>query len=576
MEPMDVEAPAKAPPKPACPPPTHPAGPFGGTGQVFNVPASLPINGTQSPFQAKSMSAAPSTVSPTYLQAMPACGAASPFAKVQSKDAIVASPFNVGPNANVFAKSLPPQRISLTIPKAEPRRPKDDLMSASSLPNQSPAPMASPAVDVTSFAVIPESMGSLTPSYPAALFGGLSADDEHVTVWEPRTGKTVAGNAAPYRRNLSTWLETHQGWEEKADELKSSKRRAAARRSKQAATCFASLCAFPIAQRLSEDALKKFEDSKAPTPTTSLSDWSPDDYVRLQEILFRVGRDGHAKQREKLPVPVDSWDRVLQNLGVNKKPTDVLYLTHHMLQFGIHKSKHELMAVGGNGNTNAPTSAIGIPGRTETTPGLNSPASASYGSFDQSAAWRGPGSFGAASSLPTMASGGLSAITNSFRTPKEPRITVWHPDTGKTISGNAAPCRRNLEAWMAQHPGWLPKAETQLSSSRRTRNKKGRPMSVPSTGIAMYGSNGTPHSYGRNSPEDDAIQGLLGLGSAGSFNSVGGGASLLMASGIGKRTQSVRQKKALTSSVSSSSAGDPEDTDTSDDEDVEEPMKMET
>ncbi len=328
-------------------------------------------------------------------------------------------------------------------------------MSSSPLPNDSSSSTTSNPIDPSAYTNIPESLQSLTPSYPAALFGGLSADDEHVTVWEPRTGKTVAGNAAPYRRNLSTWLETHKGWEEKADELKSSKRRAAARRSKQAATWFASLCAFPIAKTLSDDALKRFQDSKAPTPSESLSDWSADDYVRLQEVLFRVGRDGHVKQREDLPLATDRWDRVVQNLGSNKKPTDVLYLSHHMLQFGIQKTMHELNVASGNGNVSGASSAIGIPGRSENTPGMNSPASASYGSYEQSMAWRGPGSFGA-NSLPSMGSGGLSAITNSFRTPKEPRITVWHPDTGKTISGNAAPCRRNLDAWMAQHPAGCP------------------------------------------------------------------------------------------------------------------------
>ncbi|KAK1868834.1 hypothetical protein I4F81_011316 [Pyropia yezoensis] len=165
--------------------------------------------------------------------------------------------------------------------------------------------------------------GVAASSAPAA-FSMLTAspgiDDEHVTVWEPATGKTVAGNAAPYRRNLSTWLLTHDGWEEKADELKSSKRRSAARRAKAAAASFSNL----------------------------------------------------------------------------------------------------------------------------------SPLS---------------------SSVPT-GNDFLGGLAGGFRTAREPRVTVWEPATGRTLSGNAAPCRRNLGAWMTSHPGWLPKAEEQLSSSRRARNRK--------------------------------------------------------------------------------------------------------
>ncbi len=101
-------------------------------------------------------------------------------------------------------------------------------------------------------------------------------------------------------------------------------------------------------------------------------------------------------------------------------------------------------------------------------------------------------------------------------------------------------------------------------------------MSVPTGNMAplaipIGNGVGAPSSLDGHSPVFvDAVHGLLGLGDpSGSFNSVGGGGSLLMASGIGKRSQSMRggpKKSALTSSVSSSSAGE-NDTDTSDDED---------
>lgn len=434
---------------------------------------------------------------------------------------------------------------------------------------QAPPPMASPpSLNLAALPAIPDSLPNLTPSYPAALFGGLSADDEHVTVWEPATGKTVAGNAAPYRRNLTQWLQTHQGWEEKADELKSSKRRAAARRSKTAATNFAALCAFPVAKCLAKDALRKFRDANVETPVKSLSEWSPEDYVRLQEILFRVAQEAHSKcanhELPNLQVPLapDCWKRVAQHVGANKRKTDVVYLAHHILEFGIQKSMHELSVAAANRQSSA-TGAIGIPARSDSSLAMHSPGAQSIGSVD---GWRGPRSFGA-NSLPSMASGGLSAITNSFRTPKEPRITVWHPDTGKTISGNAAPCRRNLDTWMAQHPGWVPKSETQLSSARRSRNKKSRPMSVPNTGAIAISGGSSSLGGGGQSPFFDAVQGLLGLGvSAGSYNSSSG---VLCGGGIGKRPRTTAaggKKGAVTSSISSSSGGE-NDSDSSDDED---------
>lgn len=467
-----------------------------------------------------------------------------------------------------------------------------------------------PPFDPSSYTSIPDSLPDLTPSYPAALFGGLSSDDEHVTVWEPKTGKTVAGNAAPYRRNLVQWLGSHQGWEEKADELKSSKRRAAARKSKSAAVNFASLCAFPIAKLIATHALRKFKEAGVGNPGKSLSSWSPEDYVRLQEILFRVAQEAYAAHYPKSNdhinsntnvdmLPHDCWERVAQHIGGNnKKATDIVYLAHHMLEFGIQKTAFELDAAhngknhnhndndNNNNNSSSATSPgggvreIGIPGRgngnnINNNSNNNNNSGSAPGSYDSG--WRAPGSFGALS-LPNMGSEGLSAITNSFRTPKEPRITVWHPETGKTISGNAAPCRRNLETWMKQHPGWQPKAETQLSSARRSRAKKnssnsnGRPMSVPINtprGRQYYynvNSNINNNSMEDASPQLEAAHGLLGLSTSfGSYNSNNG----LLGKGNDIRNRnSNSSKKIQISSVSSSGADDGEDEgDSTEDED---------
>lgn len=65
--------------------------------------------------------------------------------------------------------------------------------------------------------------------------------------------------------------------------------------------------------------------------------------------------------------------------------------------------------------------------------------------------------------------GGASVPEANFAFPREPRVTVWEPDTGRTVSGNAAPCKRNVAAWIAAHPGWEVKRDEQLSASRRAK-----------------------------------------------------------------------------------------------------------
>ena len=203
-------------------------------------------------------------------------------------------------------------------------------------------------------------------------------------------------------------------------------------------------------------------------------------------------------------VDPEPWSNIVAHVGGNKKEEDVLYVAHHMLQKGVQKSERELQVEtsGGAGELSAGSSAAkSTPGRT----GVHLFGAPAFGSFDNSSGICAPQSFGSAS-LPNMPlSSATSLFERSFRTPKEPRITVWHPDTGKTISGNAAPCRRNLEAWMAQHPGWRPKGEDQLSSSRRTRGRKSRPTNISSVSHS-------PSSFEAESPiVVDAVQGLLGL-----------------------------------------------------------------
>eukprot|EP00178_Gracilaria_changii_P005289 TRINITY_DN1867_c0_g1_i1.p1 TRINITY_DN1867_c0_g1~~TRINITY_DN1867_c0_g1_i1.p1 ORF type:complete len:503 (+),score=117.86 TRINITY_DN1867_c0_g1_i1:136-1509(+) len=372
--------------------------------------------------------------------------------------------------------------------------------------HRAPSPSAA-ALDPSPTAPMPRSLPHLSPSYPASLFGSLSPEDEHVTVWEPLTGKTVAGNAAPYRRNLRAWLDAHPGWEEKADELKSSKRRSAARRARAAAQSFSVLCCYPVAAFLADDAAKRLHElhgvdahSQSVPACDDVVTWSADDFVRLQEALFTLAQHCHTVACAPHAIDAQRWNKVLAAVGAPKTEGSILYCTLHLLKRGMAKHGGQLLAVG-------------------------SPASVS--SYDV-----------------MHAELGAALIERSFRTPREPRVTVWNPVNGRTISGNAAPCRRNLRAWMQQHPGWVPKEEGQLSSSRRNRNRK------------VIGSRS--QRLASSAPEsaifNDALEGLLELSQSSC-------ATVLMTDEEGGK------KIALTSSVSSSS-GD-EDEEMEEDDEVE-------
>lgn len=426
-----------------------------------------------------------------------------------------------------------------------------------------------------STAALPQSLPNLSPSFPATLFGGLSADDEHVTVWEPNTGKTVAGNAAPYRRNLAAWLGAHPGWEEKADELKSSKRRSAARRSRAAADAFAVLCCYPVATFLANEAagyLGALGDGDHCNEEAMMT-WTNDDFVRLQEALFRLGQEIHGQVSKSNGVSERQWSQVSAQIGGGKLQGAVVYCAHHMLTRGIAKSRKEIVAAGGGGITQGMFGGMVVTGmrgdfRVGSPGSVGSHDMGGLGIIDNV----GP------SSLPTIQVGlGASFLEKSFRAPREPRVTVWNPSNGRTISGNAAPCRRNLEAWMKQHPGWLPKEEGQLSSSRRNRgrNVKVRPSSLP-TGPEVVGGGASvepesPHFH-------DALQGLLCLSRSPSvgispLNSLtvdgqledasarvdgemGSGVRLSRMESVERGGDVGEKKMGLTSSVSSSSADD--------------------
>lgn len=321
---------------------------------------------------------------------------------------------------------------------------------------------------------MPDFIPNLSPSYPATLFGGLSPDDEHVTVWEPSTGKTVAGNAAPYRRNLTSWLDAHPGWEEKADELKSSKRRSAARRSRVAAQAFAAVCCYPVATFLAADAAARLNLIMASNPNLDADkiQWNMEDFVRLQECLSRLAQQVHKISCNVTHLDSTRWANITRELGESKDEGTVVLCSYHMLSRGAEKSLAEIPTIRATlpaqvgsvmERSILPSSVIGSP---------QSPA-------DLTATTAHPFIPGQAISAPNTSMNAALVLERSFRAPREPRVTVWNPKNGRTISGNAAPCRRNLRTWMDSHPGWYPKEEGQLSSSRRNRNRKVRPASVP-------------------------------------------------------------------------------------------------
>lgn len=236
-----------------------------------------------------------------------------------------------------------------------------------------------------------------------------------------------------------------------------------------------------------------------------------------------------------------------------------MYCAHHILRKGIAKSQKELVGLA------IPASYGSIVSPIHDSSRVGSPAS--FSSYDV-AHHNGLDNFGP-SSLPSIKSDvPASFLERSFKAPREPRVTVWNPTDGRTISGNAAPCRRNLETWMRGHPGWVPKEEKQLSSSRRKRNQKVRPSSMPSTQPVLSPSSVEPESPHFN----DALQGLLCLSRSPFANSppnphpedceltdhidnqcmtpeAGDGHS-----GANHNAVSVAKKIGLTSSVSSSSA----------------------
>jgi hypothetical protein len=424
-------------------------------------------------------------------------------------------------------------------------------------------------------------------------------EDEHVTVWHPATGRTVAGNAAPYRRNLGSWLEKNPGWVEKSFEEKSSKRRRATRRSRAAMSAFSSLCtaderirdilkevdhavrhAFRERKHIGTceelavpgDAMPSFATASYQDPVTTwimnyvLKEWTSDEVVRLIESTVRcideiaqsgndidtdddscdlteLGErgsveandpDGYLSYRKArvqghstvdaplhmraahrdvssggLMVPMDmddlqhsppplrnetqpvlgsvsgetytAWRKIFEALS-SKHPSSLI-LRAHMLFAQVLQTAAQRGTLTNPVQSPSPTSSTSL-GMTHLDP-LNRTLSSSHDSgngADHVAGFAALGIYGCSPSASPAGGASSSAPAegpnlsrNFFR---DARITVWDPSTGKTISGNAAPCWRNLEIWMKEHPGWCVKHEDELSASRRSKHRRARELGI--------------------------------------------------------------------------------------------------
>ncbi|EME29415.1 hypothetical protein Gasu2_31960 [Galdieria sulphuraria] len=359
-------------------------------------------------------------------------------------------------------------------------------------------------------------------------------EDEHVTVWEPLTGKTVAGNAAPYRKNLKTWLESHPGWEEKADEFKSSKRRSLLRRQKQIQAAFSNLLAngelalvlkasaekvlTMVRSGLEADSQEKLGEGETKANGSNLglmqqdnsfssshpkrtTDWSLEETTRLQEALVYLGEEFMLVRDCTNLENVEKWKnltgyvfyktiRTERNLCGSEEEVyvkDVLENTIKLLESGFHSRK--------NSSAEAIYSSPLISSLSTSPKVEDTPPPSNENFFQMPSLFLSPPSF-----------------TGTAH--REPRITVWDPKTGRTISGNAAPCARNLESWMALHPGWIPKSEEYLSSARRGRHRRGKSRTSISGEVAAsapaYLSTRVPsnedNSYGNSNHLSTSLQ----------------------------------------------------------------------
>lgn len=375
---------------------------------------------------------------------------------------------------------------AIPIPSSKTRHGK---LEPFSLPTQFGTPERTVDVEPYSFAGEAASHSSSSSSnlLPLYSFFFTPPEDEHVTVWEPLTGKTVAGNAAPYRKNLRAWLESHPGWEEKADELKSSKRRSLLRRRKQVQTAFSNLLANgELAYVLKSSAEKVLtllgsmrqagsdsdattleqESSHSLSKPTKVNEWSSEEITRLQEALVYLGEEFLAMRDRSCLESTDKWRSILnyvfyKTIHIEKNSWGNLEQEHlkELLEYAmklLESSSHRISSE--ENHLNFSSSSLS-----------SSPkADDMHPSNDQ------------IFQMPP-----LFLSPSSFTSHREPRITVWDPKTGRTISGNAAPCAKNLESWMALHPGWVPKSEEYLSSSRKGRQRRGKGrISVHSSEVA--------------------------------------------------------------------------------------------
>lgn len=65
-------------------------------------------------------------------------------------------------------------------------------------------------------------------------------------------------------------------------------------------------------------------------------------------------------------------------------------------------------------------------------------------------------------------------------------VTVWFPETGQTLAGNAAPNLDNLEKWIQKHPGWEKKAQELKSPKRQSAARRAQSAREAFASLCMH------------------------------------------------------------------------------------------
>jgi len=92
---------------------------------------------------------------------------------------------------------------------------------------------------------------------------------------------------------------------------------------------------------------------------------------------------------------------------------------------------------------------------------------------------------------------------------RESRVTIWNATEQRKLSGNAAPFRRNLDAYLALHPDW----ELYTGQDEKLKKKRRQPPSGPAGGVPAEKHQrkykAEPELESDNAADDSAMASLL-------------------------------------------------------------------